>query len=126
MTEHEGPRPGLVGRVTVTVTDADTAVALGSGDVRVLGTPRVVALLEEAACVALQGSLPADRTTVGAHIDLSHLAPSPVGATVEATATVTEIDRSRLRFDLVATMDGEPIANGTHLRVMVPRGFGEG
>ena len=70
------------------VADSDTARALGSGDVAVLGTPRVVALVEQAAVEALQGALPAGTTTVGMRVQLDHLRPTAVGVTVVAYAVL--------------------------------------
>jgi len=108
-------------RIDLVVTDADTALALGSGDVPVLGTPRVVALLEQTACAAVAGTLPEDRTTVGAHIDMKHLAPSRVGSTVTGVATLNEVDGKLLHFQIEAIMGSEVVAVGTHLRAIVPR-----
>ncbi len=71
--------PGLVGSATLTVSDDDTAIALGSGDVPVLATPRVVLLAEEATVLALEGRLPAGRTSVGYRVQLDHTAPTAVG-----------------------------------------------
>ncbi|MEO6471098.1 MAG: thioesterase, partial [Aeromicrobium sp.] len=73
-------------QVTHTVTSDDTAVALGSGDLPVLATPRLLAWLEEATCAALD--LNAGQTSVGTRVDIEHLAASLVGAVVTATATV--------------------------------------
>jgi len=108
-------------RIDLVVSDADTAIALGSGDVGVLGTPRVVALVEEAACAAIAGTLPEDRTTVGAHIDMKHLAPSPVGSTVTGVATLTEVDGKLLHFHIEAVMGADVVAVGNHLRAIVRR-----
>ena len=117
----EGPQVGAHGRVESEVSDADTALALGSGDVRVLGTPRVVALLEAAACAAIAGTLDPDRTTVGTQIEMRHLASSPIGSSVVAEARLEEFDGRSLRFDLVATMGDTTIATGTHRRAVVRR-----
>ena len=123
--DNEGPAVGMTAHVTLTVTEADTALALGSGDVPVLGTPRVVALMEQAACAAIAGTLASDRTTVGTHIDIKHLAPSFVGAEVEATANLTVVDGKLLHFQVEATMGADVVATGDHLRAVVRRaGFG--
>jgi predicted thioesterase len=125
--------------VTLTVTSTDTAIAAGSGDLPVLATPRMLALMEEAACAALAGALSAGVTSVGIHADVRHLAPTAVGRTVTATATVASIDGLRITFDVRATetraTDSEAatgrersesavpveIGRGTHVRAVVDR-----
>ena len=112
---------GRTGTASRTVTDADTARALGSGDVAVFGTPALLALLEEAACAALAGALDAETTSVGASVSLDHLAPSAIGARIEASATLEAVDGKRLTFRCEAR-DGETlIGRATHTRVLVPR-----
>lgn len=113
---------GLRAEVGITVTDADTAIALGSGAVPVLATPRLVALVEAAAVAAVDGSLPEGMTTVGTRIELDHVAASPVGSRVVAHAAVTAVDGRKTEFGVWATMDGRDVARGTHLRVTVPLG----
>src|SRR3954451_3946185 len=98
--------PGLSARVELTVTDADTAQSLGSGDVPVLGTPRVLALAEAATVAATARQMPGGVTTVGTRAEIEHRAATPVGRTVSATATLTKVDGRRLVFDVVVR-DGE-------------------
>ncbi|MDX6232377.1 MAG: fluoroacetyl-CoA thioesterase [Nocardioidaceae bacterium] len=106
--------------VTHTVTDADTAQTLGSGDLAVLGTPQVLAWCEEATCAALE--LAADQTSVGTRVDLEHLAASPVGAEVTATATVIHTDGRLVRFQVAAHDGGGTLlATGEIRRVIVDR-----
>ncbi len=106
--------------VTHTVTDLDTASALGSGDLEVLATPRVLAWCEEATCAALE--LTAGQTSVGTRVDLEHLAASPVGAVVTATATVIHTDGRLVRFQVVAQdASGTLLASGEVRRVVVDR-----
>src|SRR3954466_12477228 len=93
--------PGLSARVELTVTDADTAQALGSGDVPVLGTPRVLALAEAATVGATASRLPPGMTTVGTRIELEHKAPTPIGRTVVAEARLGKADGRRLVFEIV-------------------------
>lgn len=112
---------GMKAETVLVVAASDTASAFGSGDVEVLGTPRMLALMEAAAAAAVQGSLGPGQTTVGSHIDLRHLAPSPVGSTVTATAELVEVDGRRLMFRVSATMDGRVVGEGTHTRVVVDR-----
>ena len=101
------------------VTDADTAVALRSGEVAVLGTPRVVALAEEAAMAAVAGSLAPGETTVGMRVQLDHLHPSMVGATVTAAATLEKVEGRRLTFTVSITDHCGLIAAGKVTRVIV-------
>ncbi|TBL29142.1 thioesterase [Verrucosispora sp. SN26_14.1] len=113
--------PGLSARVELTVTDADTAEAVGSGDVPVLGTPRVLALAEAATVAASAPHLPAGATSVGTRVELTHLAATPVGRTVVAQATLTTVDRRRLVFDVEVTEGGQRVAEGRVERVVVDR-----
>jgi predicted thioesterase len=108
-------------QVRLTVTEADTASFMRSGDIPVLATPRVVALCEEAACAALAGMLEPGSTSVGTWIDLEHLAPSPVGAEVVAKATLALVDGRRLEFDVTVSDGGAVVAKGRHRRQVVDR-----
>jgi fluoroacetyl-CoA thioesterase len=116
-----GLQSGLTARISAEVTEADTAHALGSGDVQVLGTPRVVALLEAAAVEAVCGELQAGDTTVGTHIAIDHLAATPVGGSVTAEATLTSIEGRRLTFDVNLKAGDMIAARGGHTRVIVDR-----
>lgn len=112
---------GLTHTSRLTVTDANTAIALGSGDMPVLATPQMMALMENAAMLAVAPELEAGQTTVGGHIESSHLRPSKVGAEIEATATLTKVDGKKLSFNIVARMGDTVIGEGTHLRFIVDR-----
>jgi fluoroacetyl-CoA thioesterase len=114
-------RPGLTGTVTERVDEARTARWLGSGDVEVLGTPAVLALAEAAACAAVAGRLPEGRTSVGTRVELDHLAPTPPGATVMATATLTAVTGRTLDFELEVSDDTGVVARGRHRRAVVDR-----
>ncbi|MEV0900742.1 hotdog domain-containing protein [Actinoplanes sp. NPDC049802] len=98
--------PGLTARVELTVTDADTAQSLGSGDVPVLGTPRVLALAEAATVAATARQIPGGITTVGTRAEVEHRAPTPLGRRVVAQATLTKVDGRKLLFE-VTVHDGE-------------------
>lgn len=113
--------PGSSATISFTCTDDATAIALGSGDVPVLGTPKVVALVEEAAVAATAGSLADGSTTVGTHVAIDHLAPTKVGGTVQAKATVTATQRHRIDFAVEVTEEGTTVARGTHTRAIVDR-----
>jgi len=97
---------GLSARVELTVTDADTAQSLGSGDVPVLGTPRVLALAEAATVAATARQMPGGLTTVGTRAEIEHSAPTPVGRRVTALATLAKVEGRKLVFDVVVR-DGE-------------------
>ncbi|SCF03926.1 thioesterase family protein [Micromonospora mirobrigensis] len=113
---------GLAGRVELTVTDADTALAVGSGDVPVLGTPRVLALAEAATVAATAARMPVGRTTVGTRVELEHLAATPVGRTVVAQARLAAVRGRRLAFEVAVTDGDETVARGRVERVLVDRG----
>jgi len=110
-----------IGRVAIEVVDADSARSLGSGDLPVLGTPRVVALVEAAAVAALAGTLDDGSTSVGIKIELQHLAPTRIGALVIAEAALTGIDGKIAEFAVRAESEDREIACGTHLRAIVDR-----
>ncbi len=112
---------GLSAAVALEVTDADTAVALRSGDVPLLATPRVIALAEEASVEALDGMLAAGTTTVGYEVQLAHLAPTPVGGKVVAEATLESIEGRRLTFRVSVNDTRGLVAAGRITRVVVVR-----
>ena len=111
------PRPGL----RFTVTDDDTAAALGSGSLPVLATPRLLAWCEAATCTAIEDQLREGETSVGTRVSLEHLAASPVGAEVEVTASPAYVDGRLHRFTVAArhTGDGKLVGNGEVTRVVV-------
>lgn len=110
---------GLRGDAKLIVDHADTAAALGSGSVEVLGTPRVVALCEEATCSALVGALEEGSTTVGMRVQIDHLQPTPVGAAVIAEAVLEKIEGRRLTFHVSASDERGLVAAGRVTRVVV-------
>ena len=111
--------PGLTGTVTHRVDDASTARQVGSGAVDVLATPELVRLMEVAAVAALADHLPPELTSVGMSLDVHHIAPTPVGLSVEVRAALTEAQGRRLTFQVVASDDLEEIGRGIHERVLV-------
>ncbi|WP_433217457.1 thioesterase family protein [Dactylosporangium sp. CS-047395] len=112
---------GAVTRVQLTVTDADTAQALGSGDVPVLGTPRVLALAEAATVGATASRLPPGFTTVGSRVDLEHRAATPIGGRVVAEARLAKADGRRLMFEIVVRDGEKVVAEGRVERIVVER-----
>lgn len=103
------------------VTEADTALAVGSGDVPVLATPRLVALCEQAACIAIAGRLKPGETTVGGRIEFTHVAPTRVGSVVRAEATLDRTDGRRLVFTVSASDGCGLVGAGRITRVVVER-----
>ncbi len=112
---------GLSYTSTLTVDETNTAITLGSGDMPVLATPAMMALMENAAMNAVKECLPEGRTTVGGHIESSHIKPSPIGSTVKATAVLEKIDGRKLYFKITAHQGEALIGEGTHLRFIVDR-----
>jgi predicted thioesterase len=109
----------LAAKVVTDVCDDDTAIALHTGEVPVLGTPRLVALCEEATLAAIAGQVPAGHTTVGMRVQLDHLAPTAVGCSVSADARLEKIEGRRLTFSVSASDDRGLIAAGRVTRVVV-------
>jgi len=120
-SEPEGLSPGLEATVDATVTEEMTAERVGSGDVPVLATPAVVALVEQAAVRALEGHLPDGRTSVGFFVTLEHMAPTPVGAAVAATARLETVEGRTLGFVFDVRDTRDLVARGLHRRVVVDR-----
>ena len=112
---------GLTHTSQLTVTKAVTAIEMGSGDLPVLATPAMMALMENAAMLAVAPHLPEGSTTVGGHISASHIKPTPVGETVTATATVTKVDGKKIEFDVKAHWGDLLLGEGSHLRFIVDR-----
>ena len=112
---------GLKYESRMTVGAENTALVLGSGDMEVLATPAMVALMENAAMKAVADWLPEGSTTVGVEISTSHLKASAVGANVVAEATLEEVDGRRLVFSLKAWDDAGVIGEGKHTRFIVDR-----
>lgn len=112
---------GAITRVSLTVTDADTAQAFGSGDVPVLATPRILALAEAATVGATASRMPPGKTTVGTRVALEHTAPTPVGHTVTATAHLAKADGRRLIFEVTVRDGDQTIAEGRVERAIVDR-----
>jgi len=110
---------GLTAERTLTVSEEHTAVQWGSGGVRVLSTPHMIALMEGAAVDAVDHLLPQGHQTVGALVNVEHRAATPVGARVRACAELREIDGRRLTFHVAAYDEAGLIGLGTHQRVVI-------
>ena len=112
-------RTGLSAVIDLIVTDADTAVAMRSGEVPVLATPRILALVEEATVRALDGHLANGASTVGMRVQLEHISPTPIGATVRAEANLEKVEGRRLVFHVSARDERGLVAAGKVTRVVV-------
>ena len=110
---------GARGEVVAVVADDDTAAALGSGSLAVLGTPRLLAWCEAACCRALEGGLDDGTSSVGTTVRLEHLAPSAVGEQVVAVALLTAVDARRLSFEVDVTDGGGTVVARATLERMV-------
>ena len=109
------------GSASLVVGEVDTAASLGSGDVDVLGTPRLIALCEEATMSALAHQLEDGKASIGMRIRVDHLQPTPVGAEVTAEAVLDKIDGRRLTFTVSVSDSGGLIAAGKITRAIVDR-----
>lgn len=112
-------RPGLSASVQITVTEADTAIAHRSGEVPVLATPRIVALVEEASLAAVRGEIDEGSSTVGVRVQVEHISPTPVGGIVTAEANLEKIEGRRLIFHVSARDERGLVAAGKVTRVIV-------
>ena len=113
------PTAGLSAQVELLVTEADTARAVGSGDVPVLATPRIVALCEQGIVEALHPNLLPGQTSVGLRVELTHLAPVLVGGTVVALVALERVEGRRLTFNVTVTDRSGLVAAGRITRVLV-------
>lgn len=113
--------PGLRAEVHVVVAEEDTAVAVGSGDVPVLATPRLLALAEAATVAAVDDHLEPGMTSVGTSVALEHRAASAIGAEVVAVAQLIEVDGRRLVFNVEARENTRVVGAGRIERVVVDR-----
>lgn len=113
---------GMRGEASMTVEQAHTASALGSGNVPTLGTPALIALMERAAMNVAKRGLEPGEETVGTMVSIRHLVPTAIGKRIRAEAIVTAVDGQRISFDVRATDSaGNVIGEGTHERVIVDR-----
>ncbi len=117
MTENIAP--GLTGQAEVIVSEENTAQHLGSGNVLVLGTPEMVRLMEVASVAAVDHLLPDGQQTVGVHLDVRHLAATPLGMKVTTRSELVAVDGRRLTFRVEAFDEVERVGEGTHGRVII-------
>ena len=112
---------GVSGAVELDVAEVDTALHMGTGDVRVLSTPRIVELCEQATVRALAGIVEEGRTSVGFRVEVTHLAPISVGSSVVAAATLEKTEGKRLVFNVTVSDRCGLVAAGKVTRVLVDR-----
>jgi fluoroacetyl-CoA thioesterase len=111
--------PGLTGQAELTVGEEHTAPSIGSGKVRVLATPVMINLIEAAALKAIEHLLPPGYQSLGTHLDVHHVAATPVGMKARATAVVTKVDGRTVTFRVEAHDEKDLIGHGAHERVVV-------
>jgi fluoroacetyl-CoA thioesterase len=119
MDLQTGLQPGLEGEASLTVADEHTAPRVGSGRVRVLATPVMINLIEAAALAAIEHLLPQGYQSLGTHLDVRHIAATPVGMEVVAVARVSRVEGRTVSFLVEARDEKELIGDGTHERVVV-------
>ena len=111
---------GMKGEVATLVEREDTAREVGSGSLLVYATPCMVALMEGAACEAIEDAMDDSKTTVGTELNIRHLSATPVGLEVRAEATVTAVSGKVITFEVKAFDEAGEIGKGIHKRVLVP------
>lgn len=111
---------GMKAEVSTLVEREDTAKEVGSGSLLVYATPCMVALMEGAACEAIEGAMDDSKTTVGTELAISHISATPVGLEVRAEAEVTAVEGKVITFSVRAFDESGEIGSGTHKRVIVP------
>jgi fluoroacetyl-CoA thioesterase len=114
-----GIKPGTTGTAELVVGEEHTAPRVGSGKIRVLATPVMINLIEAAALKAAEQLLPPGHQSLGTLLNVKHIAATPVGMKIKATATVTKVEGRNIFFDVTAEDEKEMIGGGTHERVVV-------
>ena len=110
---------GKSATATTTITDKNTAKAVGSGNLDVFATPMMIALMEQAACECLADSLEPGQSSVGTQINVTHIAASPLDAKITATATIENVDGRKVSFTVTAHDETNEIGSGTHERFVI-------
>ena len=119
--QFENLKVGLKNSVESVVTENDTALKVGSGSLKVLATPKMIALMEKAAADLVEKLLPEEFTSVGISLNVRHIAPTPIGLKIFAEAIIKEIDGRKIIFEVFAKDEHEEIGCGTHERFIVDR-----
>lgn len=113
---------GIKGKCSTVVTENNTAAAMGSGALEVFATPAMIALAEKTAFESIQPYLDSGEGSVGTLVNIKHLAPTPLGMTVECESELTEVDGRRLVFNITVRDDKDIIGTGTHERFIINNG----
>jgi predicted thioesterase len=119
MTDLSQIKPGLVGHAEIVVGEQHTAPKIGSGRVRVLATPVMINLMEAAALDCAENLIPAGHQSLGIKLDVRHIAATPVGMRVHATAKLMKVDGRNLEFWVEAHDEKDLIGDGAHHRIVV-------
>ena len=117
--DEKNLEPGMTGEAVVKVSEENTAIKFGSGSVTVFATPAMIGLMEKAAINAVDKSLPIGFATVGTHLDIKHLAATPINMNVTAKAELIESSGNRLKFKVEAFDEVEKIGEGIHSRYII-------
>ncbi len=110
---------GMKGEARTMAEREDTALEVGSGSLLVYATPCMVALMEGAACAAIEEAMPEEKTSVGTYLEISHIAATPVGLEVWAEAEVTAAEGSSITFQVTAYDESGKIGEGIHKRAII-------
>lgn len=110
---------GLFAEKTITITENLTARVMGSGSLDVFATPAMIALMEAAACAALEGHLEDNQSSVGVELQVKHLAATPIGSQVRARAEITQVEGRKITFAVQAWDDQQLIGEGIHHRMLI-------
>lgn len=112
-------KPGLTGTAETIVRETNTAIAMGSGSLRVFATPCMVALMEQAACNAVDPCFNDSESSVGTLVNITHDAATAPGKKVTATATLVEVEGRKLVFEVTAADEDKQIGKGRHERFII-------
>lgn len=112
---------GMTNRVEEFVTEKNTALALGSGSLKVFATPAMIRLIEETATELVEKNLPLELTSVGTSIKINHTAPTPIGMKVSAEVKIISVEGRKIIFEVVAFDERGEIGRGTHERFVVDK-----
>ena len=119
--DFENLKVGLKNSAESFVTENDTAVKVGSGSLKVLATPKMIALMEKSAADLLEKLLPENFTSVGISLNVQHTAPTPTGMKIFAEAEIIETDGRKILFEVFAKDEVGEIGRGKHERFIVDR-----
>ena len=119
--DFENLKVGLKNSAESFVTENDTAIKVGSGSLKVLATPKMIALMEKAATDLLEKILPENFTSVGISLNIQHTAPTPTGMKIFAEAEIIEVSGRKILFEVSAKDDVGEIGRGKHERFIVDR-----